>query len=502
MSITPDLNPTDELRYRLLGSFLEFTRYFYKIRTGRKFEVSKPVGRESHHIAIARGLTKCFNGEIKKLLINVPPRYGKTEMIIQYIAWCLARYADAKFIYVSYSKTLATKQTATIREIINLQEYQRLFPHVKLSEDTQAKDNFNTTAGGSVYAAGAGGSITGFGAGISNCDRFGGCIVIDDIIKPEDADSDVVREGRNEWYQNTLISRKNGPNVPIIYIGQRVNEADLAGVLLEGFDGDVWDKIVLPGLENNLPLHPAIHTLDDLLKMEKTAPYMFASQIQQNPIPAGGAIFKRDYFVLKDEIPSNIHSAFITCDTSETEQTYNDANAFSFWGVYEIIQSGVNTKVYALHLIDCIEFRCEPKDLKQRLLNFWSDCCRNKIRPTYCFIEKKSTGTTLLSITKDIVGLNAIEIDRNNRLCKTTRFLNAQPYAASHQISVTRGAKYSEDFISHMVKITANNSHRFDDIADTCADAVQLALIEERFNLEEERPAVNLYGGHRTVLGG
>ena len=502
MSITAELNPTDELRYKLLGSFLEFTRYFYKIRTGRKFEVSNPFGRESHHIAIARGLTKCFNGEIKKLLINVPPRYGKTEMIIQYIAWCLARYPDAKFIYVSYSKTLATKQTATIREIINLDEYQRLFPNVALSEDTQAKDNFNTTAGGSVYAAGAGGSITGFGAGIANCDRFGGCIVIDDIIKPEDADSDVIREGRNEWYQNTLISRKNGPNVPIIYIGQRVNEADLAGVLLEGFDGDNWDTIILPGLENNLPLHPAIHGLDDLLKMEKTAPYMFAAQIQQNPIPAGGAIFKRQYFVLKEDVPDNIINTFITADTSETEHTYNDATAFSFWGVYQIIQEGITTPVYALHWIDCVQIWCEPKDLKQNFLNFWGDCCRYRLKPQYCFIEKKSTGTTLVSVLKEMVGINAIEVDRSNKMCKTTRFLNCQPFATSHRISITKEARHTEMCLEHMKKITANNSHRNDDIADTLADAVQLALIEERFNPVEERPEVNLYGGHRTILGG
>jgi len=171
---------------------------------------------------VAKALVKCHRGEIANLLVNIPPRYGKTELLIHFVAWCLARNSACNFIYTSYSHTLATKQTATIRQIVSLPEYRRLFG-VELADDTQAKDNFATTEGGSVYAVGAGGSITGRGAGIANSTEFGGAIIIDDIIKPQDALSDTIRDSRNDWYKNTLLSRLNNRNTPIIFIGQRVH---------------------------------------------------------------------------------------------------------------------------------------------------------------------------------------------------------------------------------------------------------------------------------------
>src|SRR3990167_1459957 len=164
-----------EIRNKLLGSLLLFTKTFYRLRTGREYEISQPEGRESHHITMAKALTGTQRGEINRLIINCPPRYGKTELCIHYIAWCLARYPDSNFIYVSYSHGMASKQTKVIREILLLPYYQRLFG-IKIKSESSAKDNFETEHGGSVYAAGADGTITGFGAGIANCDRYGGAI--------------------------------------------------------------------------------------------------------------------------------------------------------------------------------------------------------------------------------------------------------------------------------------------------------------------------------------
>src|ERR1700730_3437518 len=109
-----------KLKEELLSSLLFFTRTFFKLRTGHDFELSEPDGRESHYITICRELMKVFNGETTRLIINVPPRYGKTELLIHFVAWALARYPDSNFIYVSYAHSLAKKQTQTIRNIINL----------------------------------------------------------------------------------------------------------------------------------------------------------------------------------------------------------------------------------------------------------------------------------------------------------------------------------------------------------------------------------------------
>tara|TARA_R110002012_G_C11650541_1_gene611376 strand:+ start:1057 stop:2574 length:1518 start_codon:yes stop_codon:yes gene_type:complete len=500
-----DQTTTDKLRYKLLGSFLEFARYFYKVRTGRKFELSKPSSRESHYITIAKALTRCQKKEIERLQINIPPRYGKTELIIHFIAWCLARYPDSNFIYVSYSKTLATKQTSTIRQIVAHPEYQRLF-NVRLSDDTSAKDNFETTQGGSVYAVGAEGSITGRGAGIANCDRFGGAIIIDDIIKPSDAASDVVRESRNDWYKNTLLSRLNNPDTPIIFIGQRVHEDDLAGRINAGWDGEEWEKIILPALsQNGHALLDRLHNTEKLMHMAKHSPYEFASQYQQSPQPAGGGLFKYTMFVKTDDTPDNITHTFITVDSAETEKTYNDATVFSFWGVYEIEQEGIKTNVQAIHLIDCLEIRVEPKDLKPEFMAFWSDCMRFTIPPTLSYIEKKSTGSTLISLLQGVIGMTVVDIKRG-RESKIARFLKAQPYVGSGQVSVNKDAPHASLFLEHMVKITANNSHRFDDIADTLADAVQIALIDRRFKAPEiisQKPKNLLnFNQKRVIFGG
>lgn len=465
-------------RIRLAGNFLEFTRIFFYLRTGRTFDISEPIGRESHYISVCRRLERTFMGDGKRLVINIPPRYGKTELLIHFVAWSLAHYPDSNFIYVSYSHSLAKKQTQTIKEIIELPHYKALF-RVELKQDTTAKDNFETTAGGSVYAVGAGGTITGRGAGIKNVSRFGGCVVIDDIHKPDEATSDTIRSGINDWYYNTLQSRVNSPaTTPIIFIGQRVHEDDLAANLIATGE---WDKLVLPAIDAaGNALHPAMHDIRALRKMQDESPYNFASQYQQDPQPAGGGIFKREWWSLHEYEPKIIDT-FITCDTAETDKSWNDATVFSFWGVYRIVQNHIETGIYALHWLDCWELRIEPKDLRAHFFDFYRRCMLHRVKPRMAAIEKKSTGVTLISTLKDVQGLRIEEIERTKASgSKTARMLEIQEFVSTRRVSLPKYGKHTTMCIDHMSKITANNTHRNDDIADTLADAVRIALIEER----------------------
>ena len=473
---TKEQHDIAELRAIQFSSLLTFVRTFFKIRTGREFELSNPIGRESHYITIARALEAVLEGDCKRLIINVPPRYGKTELLIHFVAWALARYPDSNFLYVSYSHTLAKRQTQIIRDIINLSHYKNLFG-VKLKDDTTAKDNFVITQGGSVYAAGAQGTITGFGAGIKGCHRFGGCIVIDDIHKPDEVTSDTIREGTIDWYYNTLQSRLNSPDTPIIFIGQRLHEQDLSAVLLES---DEWKSVVIPAIdEAGNALHPQMHNIQTLKRMEKESPYHFASQYQQNPQPAGGGIFKSDWF-LKLETEPQIISTFMTVDTAETDKNYNDATVFSFWGIYKIVQEGIETGLYGLHWLDCLELRIEPKDLKDAFMDFYRNCMSHKVKPRLAAIEKKSTGVTLFSTLQNMPGLQVVDIQRTKASGnKTARYLEIQSYVASKRISLPIEGYHTELCINHCKRITANNSHRHDDIADTLYDAVKLALIDE-----------------------
>ncbi len=492
-------------RERLHRSLLAFTQDFYYLRTGRRFELSQPVGRESHYLTICRALVKVIKGETRRLMINVPPRYGKTELLIEFVAWALSQYPDSNFLYVSYSLGLAKKQTKTIRQIVGMNEYRDLFD-VALSDDTSAQGNFETSVGGSVYAAGADGEITGRGAGIKGANRFGGCIVIDDIHKPSEVSSDTMRTSVNEWYFNTLQSRLNDPEkTPIIFIGQRLHEDDLAANLIKTGD---WETIVIPALDGaGNALHPEMHSVAMLRNMQETMPYVFSSQYQQDPLPAGGGIFKPEWFFQMEEEP-NIVATFITADTAETSKDYNDATVFSFFGIYKIAHGDIESDVLALHWIDCVELRIEPKDLEKEFLAFYASCMRHKVKPRLAAIERKSTGVTLNSILKNIRGLNIMDIERTKLSGnKTTRFLEIQPIVASKQVSLPKEGKHTVMVLEHMRKITANDSHRHDDIADTLYDGVKLGIIDNVIlsqtpgkAQEDERIAKGIMGTFRRVL--
>ncbi len=468
-----------ETKAELLGSLLLFTQVFYKLRTGREFVVSEPIARESHHITICKELTNVFYLETNRLLINIPPGHGKSELLIHFIAWAMAHYPDCQFLYISYSHELAAKHTYTIKQIIELPHYRKLFG-VEIKRDSSAKDNFKTVQGGTVKAFGSAGAITGQDAGLPNLDRFSGAVLMDDMHKPDEVHSDTIRDTVKRNYQQTILQRPRGPNVPLIFIGQRLHEDDLPANLIKKMDGYEWKKIILKALdEAGNALHPGVNPKEMLLIQKEHNPYVFSSQFQQDPIPAGGGIYKPEWFVKLDEEPE-ILATFITADTAETSKTYNDATVFSFWGVYKIKVMNADTNLYGLHWLDCRELWCEPKDLQNEFLDFYASCLRYRVKPLMAGIEKKSTGVTLCSVLEDAQGLRIIDIQRTKASGnKTARFLEAQPFAASKRISLPAYAKHTPLCIAHMQKITANDTHMRDDIGDTFYDAVKMALIDE-----------------------
>lgn len=464
---------------KLRGSLLEFTRYFFKYLTGRDFIISHPTGRESHHVTVCRSLTRLKRLEASREIINLPPGCGKSTLASMFAAWCWAEYPDSNFLYISYSHDLAVKHTTFIRSIVSSRMYGYLFG-VYLDSETRAKDRFKTTSGGAISAFGSSGAVTGMDGGLPGLDRFSGAVIIDDAHKPDEAHSDTVRQGVIDNYDETIRQRTRGVNVPIIYIGQRVHEADLTAFLLSGKDVDEWGSTILKGLdEAGNALYPEMMPKERLLALQAKSPYVFASQYQQDPLPAGGALFKPEWFVMLPEEPKFV-TTFITADTAETEKSWNDASVFSFWGVYEIETMGKKTGQIGLHWLDCVELRVEPKDLKEAFMDFYAHCTLHPNPPLMAAIEKKSTGVTLVSILRDIRGLTIREIERTAASrSKGDRFVDLQPYVAAKRISFPETSRHADMCKTHMAKITPNNTHAFDDIADTLSDAIRIALIEK-----------------------
>lgn len=303
-----------------LSGSLNYTRYFFKQKTGRSFVVN------SHHVAICNALDDVLSGKTNRLIINIAPRYSKTELAVKnFISMGLALNPSSKFIHLSYSDDLAHDNSEEIRDIVKSDSYQTLFPYVTIKKDSDSKKKWLTTEGGGVYAVATGGQVTGFGAGavddeelFSEIDsistgKFSGAIVIDDPIKPEDALSDLKRDRVNNRFENTIRNRVNSRNTPIVIIMQRLHEDDLCGYL-QRIEPEKWKVLSIPCIiqeeGEERALWPFKHTLEELYAIRDANSYVFDTQYMQNPTPIEGLMY-RDFPVYetipyyKDSIRKN-----------------------------------------------------------------------------------------------------------------------------------------------------------------------------------------------------
>ena len=141
--------------------------------------------KNGHHEIMARAMNDVFYKKITRLIINIAPRYGKTEMVIVlFSAWALGKFPDSEFIHASYSGTLAGENAYNTRQIVTHPEYQAIFPDVQLRADSKSKDHWKTTKGGVFYATGTGGTCTGYGAGKER-DDFGGCFPYEELVSTD-----------------------------------------------------------------------------------------------------------------------------------------------------------------------------------------------------------------------------------------------------------------------------------------------------------------------------
>lgn len=227
------------LKYMLEHDGIQFMRYFFKLREGNKMLINW------HHYAIEYVLQAVYDCKISRLIINIAPGYTKTEQaVINFISRGLALNPRSKYIHASYSGDLAQTNSSKIKETVELESFQELWP-MMVRVDSKGKKRWFTEVGGGMMAAPAGGQITGFRAGRME-EGFTGAFVIDDPVKPDDAYSAIKRTGINNRFNNTMRSRLAVETVPMIVIMQRIHEEDLSGYLLKGGSGDKWHHLVIP----------------------------------------------------------------------------------------------------------------------------------------------------------------------------------------------------------------------------------------------------------------
>ena len=328
-----EIRDIDVIKTWTLQSTLNFTRYFFKEKYKRKFVVGK------HHVKIAEALDRVFRGESTRLIINIAPRYGKTELAVKnFIAMGLAINPKAKFIHLSYSDDLARDNSRGVQEIIRESSYRRLFPGTMPTSVNTRK--WFTTEGGGLYAVSSAGQVTGFGAGLvdkedeeelaaeveelSSIDNgdFGGAIVIDDPIKPDDARSALVRDKVNQKFETTIRNRVNSRKTPIIIIMQRLDEDDLCGYL-QRLEPDEWEVLSLPVIETDengkeVPLWEFKHTLEELHDLKEKNSWVFETQYMQNPKPLTGLMYERSFKTYETIPITRKHTVKAYVDTADT----------------------------------------------------------------------------------------------------------------------------------------------------------------------------------------
>ena len=316
--------------------------------------------RAPHQDAICMALEKVVIGKTKRLIINIPPRSGKTELaVISFMAWCMGNWPHSQFIHASYSKRLATSNAYAVRSIMQHEAFSEVFSGIELSGDSKAKDEFRTEHGGLVYATGADGSITGVGAG-SMGDTFGGAIIIDDPHKAGEALSDVMRQNVIDWFGTTMESRKNSPDTPIIVIMQRLHEQDLTGFLAGGGNGEDWEVLKIPAMqEDGQSFWPQQFPVEMLERIEANNPYVYAGQYMQEPSPKEGGDFKPDNIQLVDALPTGLDFTR-GWDFAATVKKHSDYTAT----VKIAIKDGI------VYIANAHRFKGAPDEVERSVLQF------------------------------------------------------------------------------------------------------------------------------------
>ena len=406
----------------------------------------------SHHRIIAEKLERVARGELKRLIINMPPRHSKSEFASFLMpAWFLGRNPKLKIIQATHNTELAVRFGRKVRDLIDDPAYKEIFPNTNLKEDNKGAGKWGTTAGAEYFAAGVGAAITGRGADL---------LIIDDPHSEQDALSESAFDNAYEWYTSGPRQRLQ-PGGTIILVMTRWGKKDLIGRLLaqQGSDimSDQWEVVEFPAiLPSDKPLWPEFWDKDALLSIKASLPVgKWNAQWQQNPTSSESAIIKRDWWQdwEEEKIPP-VKYILQAYDTAFSKKETADYSAITTWGVFQPEEGGPDHLI----LMDAQRGRWNFPELKQKAFEeheYWE--------PDMVLVEAKATGTPLIDELR-LRGIPALGFSPGKGRDKVTRMHMVAPLFEAGVVWAPKDKKFADEVIEEVVSFP-NGDH--DDYCDS-----------------------------------
>jgi len=435
----------EENREKTQGDFLTFVKTVWP-----EFVEGK------HHKIYAEKLNRIANGELKRLIVNMPPRHTKSEFASHlFPAFFMGRHPTAKLIQTTHTGELAIRFGRKAKNLIESEEYNSVFPHVTLAADSKAAGRWESNHKGEYFAAGVGGAITGRGADL---------LIIDDPHSEQDALSPSVLESHYEWYTSGPRQRLQ-PGGAIVLVMTRWSVKDLTGKLLEaqGKDDetDQWEVVEFPAILNDKPMWGNFWSMKGLMGVKASIPITkWNAQWMQAPTSEEGALIKREWWKKweKKEIPE-LQYIIQSYDTAFSSKETADYSAITTWGVFQPDEGGRPCII----LLDAKKGRWNFPELKnkaQEEYKYWE--------PELVLVEAKASG---LPLTHELqkAGVPVINFTPSKGNDKHSRVNSVAPIFESGAVYAPLDRRWAEEVIEECAAFPFGD---YDDYVDSTTQAL------------------------------
>jgi predicted phage terminase large subunit-like protein len=410
-----------------------------------------------HHQKIAEKFQQLKDKKLKRLIVNMPPRHTKSEFASYLLpAWIMGHAPKTKIIQATHTGELAFRFGRKVRNLMDHEDYKRVFKDVELSADSKAAGRWETNKGGEYFATGVGGAITGRGADL---------LIIDDPHSEQDALSETAFDNAYEWYTSGPRQRLQ-PGGIIVIVMTRWSTKDLTGRLMgaqKEVKADQWDIIEFPAIfpKTGNPIWPEYWKKDELLSVKASLnEQKWQAQWQQQPTSEEGSIIKREWWMKweSDSPPNNIQHVIQSYDTAYSKKETADYSAITTWGVFT---SEADGKVYLI-LLDAVKGRWEFPELKRKALDKYRE-----FEPETVIVEAKASGLPLTHELRQI-GIPVTNFTPSKGNDKHVRVNAVAPVFEAGQIWVP-DKRWAQDVIEECAAFPFGDN---DDYVDSTTQAV------------------------------